>query len=185
MAKVTGPLMSLDASGTVAKTATFSKWKGRNYVRVRVIPMNPQSDAQQTLRSVLGTIARACSAVLTASKDTLSVGSQFFLDAVTNALAGQSWISTLQKRLNASFASLVTAFTALTTVKALYETASVSAGMESYTDKMGVVHTGGEQLYMLASYAVNYLSYTGFATDIDTASAIELSTFVTYIKTTV
>ena len=41
MVKVYGPMMSLDATGTIGKTATFSKWKGRNYVRQRVVPANP------------------------------------------------------------------------------------------------------------------------------------------------
>ncbi len=43
--------MSLDASGTVAGTITFSKWKGRNYVRQRVTPANPQSEMQRTYRA--------------------------------------------------------------------------------------------------------------------------------------
>lgn len=46
MASVKGPLMSLDASGSVADTITFSKWKGRNYVRQLVIPANPQTGLQ-------------------------------------------------------------------------------------------------------------------------------------------
>ena len=51
MAKVTGPLMSLDASGTVAGTVVFSKWHGRNYVRQRVIPQNPRSEDQEFARN--------------------------------------------------------------------------------------------------------------------------------------
>lgn len=53
MALVTAPLMSLDASGSVAKTVTFSKWKGRNYVRQTVIPHNPKSAAQTGMRSAV------------------------------------------------------------------------------------------------------------------------------------
>lgn len=53
MVKVYGPMLSLDASGTIAKTATFSKWKGRNYVRNRVIPANPKSAAQVSMRSMM------------------------------------------------------------------------------------------------------------------------------------
>ena len=48
MAKVTGGLLSLSSSGSIADTLTFSKWKGRPYVRQRVVPANPQSTAQQT-----------------------------------------------------------------------------------------------------------------------------------------
>ena len=185
MAKVTGPLMSLDASGTVANTATFSKWKGRNYVRQRVIPMNRQTDAQQTVRSVLGTIAKACSAVLTATKDSLKVGSQFFVDAVATAIAGQSWISSLQKTLNSNFASLVVAFNGLSsTIKGYYNVGGVDALLATYTDKMGVAHTAGEQLYLLADYAVLKLGYTGFASGINSASEAEITAFVSYITVT-
>jgi len=50
MAKVTGPLLSLDASGTVANTMTFSRWKGINYVRQRVIPTYTNTTAQAAIR---------------------------------------------------------------------------------------------------------------------------------------
>lgn len=52
MAKVTGGLLSLSSSGSIADTLTYSKWKGRPYVRQRVVPANPQSVAQTTTRSV-------------------------------------------------------------------------------------------------------------------------------------
>jgi hypothetical protein len=53
MARTTGPLFSLDASGSVAKTIVFSKWKGRSYVRRHAIPSNPNTPLQQGMRSVL------------------------------------------------------------------------------------------------------------------------------------
>lgn len=52
MAKPTGPLLSLGASGTLAKTLVFSKWKGRPYVRRHVIPSNPNTSEQQLTRNV-------------------------------------------------------------------------------------------------------------------------------------
>lgn len=51
MATTKGPLMSLDASGSVADTITFSKWKGRNYVRELVIPANPKTGLQTGVRA--------------------------------------------------------------------------------------------------------------------------------------
>jgi hypothetical protein len=45
--------MSLDASGAVAKTIVFSKWKGRNYVRQLVTPANPKSKGQVGSRSMM------------------------------------------------------------------------------------------------------------------------------------
>lgn len=53
MAKVTGPLLSLDASGTIANTMTFSRWKGINYVRQRVIPTYSNSAEQVAVRDVV------------------------------------------------------------------------------------------------------------------------------------
>lgn len=52
MAKVTAPMLSFDASGTIGKTATFAKWRGINYARQRVVPANPNTSGQQFVRSM-------------------------------------------------------------------------------------------------------------------------------------
>jgi len=56
MARLTAPLLSLAASGTIAKSITFSSWKGIAYARTRVIPYNPKSVAQQEVRGVFSTL---------------------------------------------------------------------------------------------------------------------------------
>jgi len=53
MATTKGPLMSLDASGSLADTIVYSKWKGRNYVRQHVIPSNPKTGLQVGMRSMM------------------------------------------------------------------------------------------------------------------------------------
>lgn len=58
MARSTGPLFSLDASGSIGGAITFSKWKGRNYVRRRVIPSNPKSGGQVGRRAMMKFIAQ-------------------------------------------------------------------------------------------------------------------------------
>jgi hypothetical protein len=58
MPLVQGPFMSLDASGTLAKTLVASHWKGRNYIRSRVIPLNPKSAAQTGVRAMLSWLAK-------------------------------------------------------------------------------------------------------------------------------
>jgi hypothetical protein len=52
MAKISGGLFSLSASGTLADTLTFSRWKGIPYARTRVIPANPQTTDQTQTRDV-------------------------------------------------------------------------------------------------------------------------------------
>jgi len=68
MARVTAPLLSLDASGTVGQTMTFAGWKGRNYVRQRVIPTNPRSPSQTGVRSMFKFLAQAWAGLLAAEK---------------------------------------------------------------------------------------------------------------------
>jgi hypothetical protein len=52
MAKVTGPLFSLSASGKIANTLVYMKWKGLNDVRAYVIPANPNTAAQIAQRAI-------------------------------------------------------------------------------------------------------------------------------------
>lgn len=52
MAKLTAPLMSLGATGTIGKSLTFSSWKGINTARQRVSPSNPNTTAQAAQRSL-------------------------------------------------------------------------------------------------------------------------------------
>jgi hypothetical protein len=70
MVKVYGPMFSLDASGTIADSATFSKWKGRNYVRQRVVPSNPQSGPQTGMRAMLSFLSKAWASLSAANKAT-------------------------------------------------------------------------------------------------------------------
>lgn len=59
MAKVTGPLMSMTASGKLADTIVFFSWKGVSTVRQWLIPANPQSSDQGDIRLVIGGVGRA------------------------------------------------------------------------------------------------------------------------------
>lgn len=70
MALVNGPLFSLDASGTIGDAITFSKWKGRPYVRERVIPSNPKTGAQVGRRAMFSFLCGAWAALDAAEKAT-------------------------------------------------------------------------------------------------------------------
>lgn len=59
MAKVTGPLFSMSASGKIANAMVFFGWKGINVVRSWVIPANPQSANQGDQRIIIGGTGRA------------------------------------------------------------------------------------------------------------------------------
>lgn len=50
MAKLTAPVLSFGGSGTIGKTVTYASWRGIKYARQRVVPANPNTLAQQTVR---------------------------------------------------------------------------------------------------------------------------------------
>lgn len=70
MAIVHGPLFSMSASGTVGKTIVYSSWKGRPYVRERVIPSNPKSGAQTGRRAMFKFLTQEWNAILASAKAT-------------------------------------------------------------------------------------------------------------------
>jgi hypothetical protein len=63
MAKVTGALFSMDASGKFGGAMVFSKWKGRQVVHQLVTPANPMSADQETARNMVRVTGSAQKAV--------------------------------------------------------------------------------------------------------------------------
>jgi len=53
MAKVTAPLFGFSASGKLANSLVYMKWKGINDVRQYVIPANPKTEDQNTQRGYM------------------------------------------------------------------------------------------------------------------------------------
>lgn len=70
MVKVLGPMFSFEASGTIGNIATFSKWKGRPYVRQRVIPANPKSVLQVSTRAMMRFLSQEWLGIGTTPKGT-------------------------------------------------------------------------------------------------------------------
>lgn len=52
MAKVRGPLYSIDARGKIADSMVFGGWKGIAWVREYFIPQNPNTAEQQWIRGI-------------------------------------------------------------------------------------------------------------------------------------
>lgn len=184
--------MSLDASGTVGKTATFSKWKGRNYVRLRVTPQNPQTEGQATSRTYLGAIGQALSTILTRAKDVLHVGSAFWAAAVAFAPAGQSWISFASRTiLGTNFgniAAVVIAYTALSSPnKVLYTAAASNLGLTDFSLSYGSADPilAGAQIYAMVKFATEQLGYVLSAGTLSAPDADGLADFVDYCTLTV
>ena len=56
VATTTAPLLSFGASGQIAKTLVYSKWRGRQYSRRHVVPSNPQTAEQSLTRDTFSWI---------------------------------------------------------------------------------------------------------------------------------
>lgn len=53
MVKLKGPALSIDATGSVADAVTFSKWKGRHYLKKKSFPKDALTAAQTSIRSAM------------------------------------------------------------------------------------------------------------------------------------
>lgn len=80
MAKVTGPFMSVDASGTIFSTLTASIWKGRNYIRGHFIPTNPNTAAQQTQRTLMASAVSAWQGLTATTPASGALGDENYKD---------------------------------------------------------------------------------------------------------
>lgn len=153
-AKVTGPLLSLSAKGTIGKALTFSNWKGANTARIKSNPSNPQTDSQMTARAYL-----AVGGKITKRAD-LAGDVVTFIKGRTPAL--QSWASYFVREvIGVSAANIVAAKAAYelagnATVKGYFDDAASQAGIEA-VDLDGTSLTQMPAgLALWAAYAASY-----------------------------
>lgn len=118
MAKVTGPLMSMDARGAFGGTLVFSNWKGRAVVRELVTPANPRAALQIAVRNAV----RVAGAAQHYAFHETSMGAGRLvtdLNAIKAiAPSGQAWNGTLVKAMigagQVNYTAATTAYNALT-----------------------------------------------------------------------
>ena len=140
MAKVSGPLMSMDASGKFGGALVFGKWKGRNVVHQLVTPANPMTTAQEAARNDVR-IAGAIQHHINASTQVKAgkVGTdKTRLQAI--APSGQAWNGNLTKLLigagSLTMAAINAAYAALTAG----EKTAWDAAAEALTPAYGQVY---------------------------------------------
>ena len=105
MARVTGPLMSMEASGTIGKTLTFANWVGRQYVRRWTRPSNPQTADQMDQRnafSVIGVGVSQANKCLEINSSTTKTDEVAFREKTPS---GMRWNGYIQKVLTGSGAA--------------------------------------------------------------------------------
>jgi len=128
MVKVLGPMFSFEASGTIGKIATFSKWKGRPYVRQRVVPANPKSALQISTRAMMRFLAQAWAGV-----DPTPQGTWEDLAAASQISPFNAFISRNQQRWR-EFQAPSQSYPAAETGTAPVATLDSATGGPSYAD---------------------------------------------------
>jgi len=153
MAKVTGPLYSMSASGKIANAMVFFPWKSLAVVRQWLKPTNPQTESQGDTRLILGGLGRATKPV--------ADGSTYQTNALACAVAPDTWVSALVKYIAKNYMYDSTSFEAeyseyaAHTAKAEFDTKAAALGLTDFDiSYKGTTHkfVAGLQLYETAKY---------------------------------
>jgi len=168
MAKVDGPLFSLEARGKIADAVVYFPWKGRHVVRQWLKPTNKQSTLQGYVRAALKGIAKWVKKVeCTAKGDSLD--SKVYQACTSSAAAGMNWNAWIADGfLNAlqsggtlqtgSLTDIVDAYSSLnTTDLAAWASEATALGMVDFAFNYGYTDNipAGLQMYFGAHACYN------------------------------
>lgn len=182
MAKLTMPLLSIQARGQIGKTAVFFPWKGINCARMYVIPANPNTADQQAQRTKMENAVDAFHAgTLTATDLTnwrnlaaiaptpRTYFNSFVEKHIKAAIAGEGWL-TLRDDLTAAGGAGEIDFSIKTTtgktIKVRYGTspsympntsAALSEAAGTYTITVSSLSTGAKYFYQFFEDTKTYV----------------------------
>lgn len=138
MSKVLGPLMSLTASQTFAKTITYARSRGQNVVRLKSDPSNPQTTSQMAGRAFF-----AAGGKISKASDPMETLAAYIKPLTPTTL---TWINYLIRNMlgtnNVNIEASKTAYNTggNATVKGYFNDAAAQAGVEA-VDLDGTANT--------------------------------------------
>lgn len=146
MAKVKGPLFSIEARGKIADAMVHFPWKGRNVVRKWIAPANPRDHDQQVIRQKMAICGKNAKIILTPA-DLAPNGSQMYALIKDKTPATDIW--------NAFLAETV-----MNHIKSEFNFTSLSAALYA---------TDATQYWIAAASELGMITLTGaqFATEIN------------------
>jgi len=156
MAKVVGPLFSLDARNKLGNALVFIGWKGIKDVRQWLKPAQPRTGKQGDVRQILGGLGRACKPA--------DPTKYYVTEAKKVAPAQQSWISRFVQYMRTTYMSDATAYQAILsdyeahTAKSAFDTTAAQLGLTDFNILYANIEgpfPAGLMLYCLALYAID------------------------------
>jgi hypothetical protein len=156
MAKVTAPLLSMDARNKIGDALVFIGWKGIKDVRMWLKPAQPRTGKQGDVRLILGGLGRACKPADTTM--------YYVYNAKGAAPAQQSWISRFVQYIRTTYMATADDFEAEVeeyeahTAKTAFDSAAADLGLTDFDiayKSTTSVFSAGLQLYELAKYAID------------------------------
>jgi hypothetical protein len=156
MAKVTGPLFSLDARNKIGDALVFIGWKGIKDVRMWLKPAQPRTGLQGDVRLILGGLGRACKPADTTK--------YYVYNAKQAAPAQQSWISRFVQYIRTTYMKTATDFESEYTeysghsAKTTFDQVAADLGLTDFDIEYKLTEhafVAGLQLYEIAKYAID------------------------------
>jgi len=192
MAKVDGPLMSVEARGKVADSIVFFPWKGRHVVRQWIKPTNKKSTLQGYVRASMKAIAKEVAKIWNVSAGD-SVDSKLYALCTAKAPSGVNWnafhaqgfLDQLQSGgdfKTASFAALVAEYSSLgSNVLTAFKTNATALGIVDFAFEYGYttnIEAGCILFFGAKAAYANSLAATGiYATDPASWAATDVNAF--------
>jgi len=138
MAKVTGPLFSLEARGKIGNAMVHFPWKGRFCVRRWLKPTNPRDVDQKLIRQKIGAIGKAIGAS-TSPGSVLANGAALCVSVKAKTPATQIWNAYLVKKAmdtisaDASYISEMSAIVSATDTSDIWSGCATELGLVDLT----------------------------------------------------
>ena len=172
MAKVDGPLFSLEAKGKIGDAMVFFPWKGRHAVRRWLKPTNPRDVDQKIMRQKLAGMGK-CLAAMTTPGDVLPNGSAFVVAMKAKTPAAQIWNAYFVKKgmedlaVDATFTALSAAIFGCDPTIPIWRQCATSLGLDTLlsTAEGFATDISPELQLAMAAYAA-YKAELSTATDI-------------------
>ena len=174
MAKVVGPLMSLEARGKIGNALVAFVWKGRNIMRAWTIPSNPQALLQKLIRQKLASMGKNVVKIKQIQSD-LASGSEMYqlIKAVTPAT--QIWNAYFVKaalddlKVDGNYTVFAAAIAACDFVSEAFSLAAGTLGMAAITGAPYASEISPQMQLAMGAYAAHKLSLSGKCSLYDTA----------------